>query len=74
MDADGVKKYIGKKVFLELKNGFKFTAVIPDFSGTSFEITDKYGQWAYIDCDSIALIYQREDDMNEKKTETDRTE
>jgi len=61
MDADLVKTYAGKKVLLILKNNYKFTVILPEFEGHSFEITDKYGQKALIDCDMISMIYEKED-------------
>lgn len=60
MDECEVKKYIGKRVLLVLKEGFKFTTTIPSFKSHSFEITDKYGKKASIDCDMISMIYEKE--------------
>ena len=62
MDIKEVKKYIGKKVLLILKNNYKFTTTIPKFDGGSFSITDKYGEKASIDCDMISMIYEKGDD------------
>ena len=62
MEVEKVKKYIGQKVMLILKNNYKFTVVIPDFSGHSFEITDKFDQKAEIECDMISMIYEKEDE------------
>lgn len=60
MDVEKVNKYINKKVLLILKNGFKFTCVIPEFEGNSFEIIDKYEKKAEIVCSMIEMIYEQE--------------
>ena len=59
MDVEAIKRYKGKLVLLILKNNFKFTTIIPGFEGNSFEITDKYGQKALIDCDMVSMIYEK---------------
>lgn len=56
MKVEEIKKYVGKKVLLILKNNFKYTAEIPVFSGESFSIIDKYGRDVTIHCDMISLI------------------
>ena len=56
MEVEKVRKYTGKKCFIVLKNDFKFTAVIPEFSGNCFDIIDKYGASVSIDCSMINLI------------------
>ena len=61
MDKKLIKKYIGKKVLLILKNNYKFTVIIPDFDGNSFEIIDKFGQRATIECDMVSMIYEKGD-------------
>lgn len=60
MEEEQVKKYVGKKVLLILKNNYKFTVTIPKFSGHSFEITDKFGQRATIECAMISMIYEKD--------------
>lgn len=59
MDENKIKKYIGKKVLLILKNNYKFTVIIPEFEGNSFDIIDKFGQEATIDCEIISMIYEK---------------
>ena len=54
-----VKKYVGKNVLIILQNKFKYTAVIPEFTGESFSIIDRYGHRATIECDSISVICER---------------
>ncbi len=61
MEVEKVKKYTGKKVLLILNNNYKFTITVPEFNGHSFDIVDKYGQKATIECDMISLIYEKED-------------
>ena len=65
MNEYEVKKYVGKKVLLILKNGYKFTAVIPDFEHNTFTICDKFGHEVSITCDYIAMIYEKEVSSNE---------
>ena len=62
MDEKLIKKYIGKKVLLILKNNYKFTVIIPDFDGNSFEITDKFNQRATIECAMVSMIYEKGDE------------
>ena len=66
MNTESIKRYVGKKVLIILKNNFKFTTIIPNFDGDVFEITDKYGQKALIDCDMVSMVYEKNgSDMNE---------
>jgi len=59
MKENKVKAYIGKQVLLVLNNNFKYTCTIPNFSGDSFRIIDKFGNKAEIRCDMISLIYEK---------------
>ena len=61
MEEEKVKKYIGKKVLLVLNNGFKLTTTIPDFDGDSFDVIDKYGCPATVECEMISLIVAQGD-------------
>jgi small nuclear ribonucleoprotein (snRNP)-like protein len=56
MESEIVKKWINKKVVLILKNGFKYTVIIPYFEGNSFNVKDKYNNNISIDCEMISLI------------------
>jgi hypothetical protein len=56
MDIETIKKYVGKKVLLILKNNFQYTVVIPDFHGSSFTVKDKFGDEVEISCDFISFI------------------
>jgi len=59
MEDEKIRKYIGKKVLLILKNNYKFTVILPDFEGNSFEIIDKFGQRATIECEMVSMIYEK---------------
>lgn len=56
MNEDIIKKYEGKRVLLVLKNNFQYTATIPKFKETFFEIIDKFGKKIIIECEYIAYI------------------
>jgi len=56
MDVEQIKQYINKKVLIILRNGFKVTTIIPNFSGNSFNCTDKFGINMTINCDMISMI------------------
>jgi len=59
MKADDVRQYVGQKVLLDLSNGLRFTTTIPDFEDNSFNIIDKFGQRATINCDLIMMVYEK---------------
>ena len=63
MEEKHIRKYIGKKVLLVLKNNYKFTVIIPDFKGNSFNIVDKFGQKATIECEMVSMIYEKEESI-----------
>jgi hypothetical protein len=56
MDSKEIKKYIGKKCLIILKNNYKYTAVVPDFSGDSFSIIDIFHEEVGLSCDFISFI------------------
>jgi len=56
MEENNVRKYIGKKVLIILKNNWRYTCLLPDFQGSSFSIKDKYGEIVEISCDFINFI------------------
>ena len=56
MDVENIKKYVGKKVEVVLKNTWRFTFIVPEFEGSSFSIIDKFGKPVEIDCDLISLL------------------
>jgi len=56
MDVKEVKKYVGNRVLLILRNNFKYTADLPDFEGTTFTVKDRYGHDATINCNMVDLI------------------
>ncbi len=60
MDVKEIKKHIGKKVLIVLRNNFKYTIIIPRFEGSSFSVKDRYGENVTIECDMISLICGKE--------------
>ena len=62
MNIEKVRKYMGKKCLLILKNNFKITTVIPKFDDDSFDCIDRYGKALTIECDMISLIYEQNGD------------
>ena len=56
MEIIEVKKHIGKKCAIILKNNFCYTAVIPEFENSSFTIIGKFNDEVSIDCDFIVFI------------------
>lgn len=59
MEKKEIEKYVGKKVLLILKNSYKFTVIIPKFEGDSFNIVDKFGHRATIECEMVSMIYEK---------------
>lgn len=56
MEENNIKKYIGKKVLIILKNDWQYTITIPEFVGSSFSVKDKFGEKIEISCDFISFI------------------
>ena len=56
MNEKTIRKYIGKKCLIILKNNFKYTTIIPTYEGSCFTITDKFGMEFEVDCDFINFI------------------
>jgi hypothetical protein len=61
MNEDDVRRFVGKKCLLILNNNFKYTGIIPEFSGPSFLMTDKYGRVVLIECSFIGMIREDEE-------------
>jgi len=59
MNVKDIKKYEGKLVLIELKNGYKFSAVIPKFKGSIFTITDKFNKKVSIDVSLVVMVYEK---------------
>lgn len=59
MNVNDILKYKGQLVLLELSNGYKFTTIIPSFTGTSFDIIDKFGKNVTIDCELVRMVYEK---------------
>jgi len=56
MKVEQVKARIGQKVLLILKNNCSYTITIPDFQGSSFSTTDKFGKELDVECDMIGFL------------------
>jgi hypothetical protein len=56
MDVESIKNFVGKKCRIVLKNDYNYTAIIPNFEGKSFTVTDKFGNRVTIDCDYVGTI------------------
>jgi len=61
MDVETVRRHVGKKVLIILNNNFQYTAIVPDFNGSSFSITDKFGESIDIECNFISFIKEVEE-------------
>ena len=60
MKVEDVKAHVGKKCLIILKNGYKYTVVIPDFEEDSFTATDVFGKKFSVDCNNIDFIVPRD--------------
>jgi len=58
METYIVKKYAGKKVYLFLKNNFRYTCVLPKEINQDFTIVDKFGKTIEISCDFISSVQE----------------
>lgn len=56
MEKSIVQQYIGKKCLIILKNHYSYTATIPDFDTSTFEIIDRFGENIAIDCEFILFL------------------
>jgi len=58
MDIQDIKKYIGFKVFLVLKNGFKYKIILSDeyVKGNTISFLDKFGTPVDFDVSEISFI------------------
>lgn len=56
MQLSKVKKYGDKKVHIILKNGFKYTTILPKEITQDFTIVDKFGNEIEVNCDFITFI------------------
>ena len=60
MEIEKIRKYIGKKVYLELGNGFKYTTIIKKVDNDSITFTDKYDTEINVVCSFIVYIKEAE--------------
>ena len=56
MELNNVKKYVGKKCRIILKNNYNYTTIIPELDGETINFVDKYGDAVSIDCNVIGII------------------
>jgi len=63
MNVEKVKNYINKKVVIVLNNNFRYTTIIPEFKGSSFQITDKFNSKIEIECDFIGTIIELNEEV-----------
>jgi len=58
MDIETLEKYIGHKVFLTLKNGFKYKFILnrENISGTTVSFKGKWNEDVDFDISEIAFI------------------
>ena len=59
MNDNDVRQYVGLPVLIELKNGLRVTATIPEFEGNSFTVIDKFNKRVSIECDLIFMVYEQ---------------
>ena len=64
MEVFIVRKYVGKKVYLFLKNNFSYTCVLPKEINQDFTITDKFGKVIEINCDFISSVQEVKNGKN----------
>ena len=62
MDENEVRRYVGKKCIISLKNGQTYTGIIPNFVSDTITIIDKYGEEISFTCDFISFIDPIDDD------------
>ena len=61
MEEQTVRKYVGKKVLVILRNNFQYTIIIPNFNGSSFSVKDKFNVNVEISCEFIDFIKELEE-------------
>lgn len=56
MDINILRKYAGKRVYLILKNNYRYTTSLPDTIQDTFTIQDKFGKELQITADFVAFV------------------
>lgn len=56
MEIYNLKKYAGQKVYLILKNNFRYTTVLPTEIKTEFCFVDKFGKTRTVQADFVAFV------------------
>ncbi len=69
MELQSIKRYIGKKVFLYLKSGFKYKFLLKKeyIIGNTISFTGKFGEPIDFDFEEISFITVSDDEREEKK-------
>ncbi len=65
MEIDNIRKYLGKKVFLILKSGYKYKCYLEEnaMNGTTLSFKDKFDYDVDIDLSEISYISIAHEDM-----------
>ena len=61
MEREQIRNYLGEKILLILKSGYKYTGVISELHDTSLTFLDKYNFKVLVSYDEIAVIAQARD-------------
>ena len=56
MNADELKIFLGKKIYLITKDGLTFTGVIEELRGETLHFRDKFQQLVLLDVSNVARI------------------
>lgn len=56
MDEARIKEYLGKKIFLAVKGGFKYTGEIVCVYDDCFSFVDKFSSKILVSFDDVAMI------------------
>ena len=52
------EEMVGRRVYIILKSGRKYTAFVDDVEGSLLKIRDKYGKIVYISSNEISIIQE----------------
>ena len=71
MELHSIKRYIGRKVFLYLKNGFKYKFFLKEeyIVGNTISFTGKFGEPIDITFEEISFMTVSDDEREGKKNE-----
>lgn len=74
MDEKEIRKYVGKKCLVSLKNGMTYTAVIPNFFNDTITVIDKYDEEVSFICEFVAYITPLKEENKKEENENGRGE